>query len=231
MSKTILVTGASRGIGYETALHLAAEQHTVIATARSKEKLVQLSEANSAGQIIPVAADITSKQDIQKIVNTVSEYAPLHGIINNAGLVHREAFMDTDLSVFEKLMDVNVMGIVRLVQGTKQFLGKNSHILNISSMSGFQGSAKFGGLSAYSAAKAAVIGLSEVLSTEFAQDQIAVNCLCLGAVQTEMLEEAFPGYEAPVSAKEMGSYLADFILSGHQYYNGKVLPVALNNPS
>ncbi|MCP9290876.1 SDR family NAD(P)-dependent oxidoreductase [Gracilimonas sediminicola] len=231
MSKTILVTGASRGIGYETALKLASENHTVIATARSQDKLQELSNTAENGKIIPVTADLTKPEDITKIAAAVESTKGLDGLINNAGAVHRQAFMDTDIEVFKKLMDVNVYGIVRLTQALKPHLRKGSHILNISSMSGYQGSLKFGGLSAYGAAKAAVVGLSEVLSAEFAEDNIAVNCLCIGAVQTEMLENAFPGFEAPVSPQQMGSYIANFILTGHQFYNGKVLPVALNDPS
>lgn len=231
MNKTIVVTGASRGIGYQTALKLASKGHTVIATARSGDKLRQLSDKARNGTIIPVSADLTSSADIQNIVEAAVNRDGLHGLINNAGAVHREAFMDTDISAFQKLMDVNVYGIVRLVQALKPHLKKGSHIVNISSMSGYQGSLKFPGLSAYGAAKAAVIGLSEALSAEFAEDEIGVNCLAIGAVQTEMLAEAFTGFEAPVSPEQMGSYIAEFILSGHQLYNGKVLPVALNDPS
>lgn len=230
MSKIILVTGASRGIGYQTALILASQGHTVIATARSEDKLNKLADSASSGKITPVVADLTSESDILKLADTVSDFDNLDGLINNAGAVHREAFMNTNIEVFQHLMDVNVYGIVRLTKALKQYLFKGSHILNISSMSGFQGSLKFGGLSAYGAAKAAVVGLSEVLSPEFAEDGIAVNCLCIGAVQTEMLSEAFPGFEAPVSPEQMGAYIADFILTGHQFYNGKVLPVALNDP-
>lgn len=230
MSKTILVTGASRGIGYQTALSLAEKGHNVIATARSKDKLQDLSNSVNKGKIIPVPADLTREDDINKLREVVENVSPLDGLINNAGAVHREAFMDTGIEVFKKLMDVNVYGIVRLTQALKPLLKEKSHILNISSMSGFQGSLKFGGLSAYGAAKAAVVGLSEVLSAEFSSDGIAVNCLCIGAVQTEMLAEAFPGFDAPVSPEQMGEYIADFIINGHQYYNGKVLPVALNDP-
>lgn len=230
MSKIILVTGASRGIGYETALSLASEGHTVIATARSENKLTVLADQASSGKIIPVAADLTVNKDIQKLADAASDLGTLDGLINNAGAVHREDFMDTDVEVFQKLIDVNVFGIVRLTKALKKYLPKGSHILNISSMSGYQGSLKFGGLSAYGAAKAAVVGLSEVLSAEFTEDDIAVNCLCIGAVQTEMLAEAFPGFDAPVSPEQMGSYIANFILTGHQFYNGKVLPVALNDP-
>jgi NAD(P)-dependent dehydrogenase (short-subunit alcohol dehydrogenase family) len=230
MSKTIIVTGASRGIGYHTALKLANEGHTVIATARTESNLLKLASKPENGKILPVAADLTIPEQIQKIADHAKELGNIDGLINNAGLVHRESFVDTDIEVFKNLLDVNVFGIVRLVKALKPFMNNGSHILNISSMSGFQGSLKFPGLSAYGAAKAAVIGLSEVLSAEFAEDHISVNCLAIGAVQTEMLSEAFPGFEAPVSPNQMGSYIADFILNGHQFYNGKVLPVALNDP-
>lgn len=230
MSKTIIVTGASRGIGYETALYLSSKNHTVIATARSGEKLNKLAEQSSKGDIIPVAADLTNPDDIKKLQDASGSFSKVDGIINNAGALHKGSFMETDITVFKKLMDVNVYGIVRLVQAIKTKLKEGSHILNISSMSGYQGSLKFGGLTAYGTAKAAVTGLSEVLSAEFSGEGIAVNCLCIGAVQTEMFEEAFPGFEAPVSPKQMGEYIGDFMLTGHQFYNGKVLPVALNDP-
>ncbi|WP_103664686.1 SDR family NAD(P)-dependent oxidoreductase [Gracilimonas amylolytica] len=231
MIKTIIVTGASRGIGYQTALKLSNQGHNVIATARTESNLQKLSADAPSGTITPVVADLTDPDEIQNIAEAAKHLNGIDGLINNAGLVHRESFMETGIDSFQRLMDVNVYGIVRLVQALKPLMTEGSHILNISSMSGYQGSLKFPGLSAYGAAKAAVIGLSEVLSAEFAEDKISVNCLAIGAVQTEMLSEAFPGFEAPVSPEQMGGYVADFILNGHQFYNGKVLPVALNDPS
>jgi NAD(P)-dependent dehydrogenase (short-subunit alcohol dehydrogenase family) len=109
-------------------------------------------------------------------------------------------------------------------------MDKGSHIVNIASMGGFQGSSKYPGLSCYSASKAALACLTECLAGEFTESGIKVNCLALGSVQTEMLEEAFPGYKAPVDAQEMAEFIADFALKGHKFFNGKILPVAVNNP-
>jgi len=105
-----------------------------------------------------------------------------------------------------------------------------SHIVNISSMGGFQGSAKYAGLSYYSASKAALACLTECLANEFKEYGISMNCLALGSVQTEMFEEAFPGYKAPVDVKQMAEFISGFALTGHKFFNGKILPVAVGNP-
>jgi short-subunit dehydrogenase len=116
------------------------------------------------------------------------------------------------------------------VQGMLNLFSKDAHIVNISSMGGFQGSVKFAGLSAYSTSKAAICSFTELFSEEFKNTELAMNCLCLGAVQTEMLEEAFPGYKAPTSAQEMAEFITDFALNGNRYFKGKILPVSLSTP-
>jgi NAD(P)-dependent dehydrogenase (short-subunit alcohol dehydrogenase family) len=107
---------------------------------------------------------------------------------------------------------------------------EKTHIVNISSIGGFQGSVKFPGLSAYSSSKAALVCLTECLAEEFKDKNIAFNCLALGAVQTDMLNEAFPGYKAPVSASSMASFVTDFVLKAHHFMNGKIIPVSLSTP-
>ena len=97
-------------------------------------------------------------------------------------------------------------------------------------MGGFQGSSKYSGMSYYSASKAALSCLSECLAEEFRDNGIIINCLALGSVQTEMLEEALPGYKAPVSAGEMAEFIGDFALKGSRFFNGKIIPVAFSNP-
>lgn len=97
-------------------------------------------------------------------------------------------------------------------------------------MGGIQGSMKFAGLAAYSSSKGALITLTELLAEEYKENGPAFNVLALGAVQTEMLEEAFPGYRAPLSAIEMAEYIRNFSLTGSKYYNGKILQVSNSTP-
>jgi NAD(P)-dependent dehydrogenase (short-subunit alcohol dehydrogenase family) len=139
-------------------------------------------------------------------------------------------FTESNEVDFVEMLQSNFLNHVRLIQGLLPLMQSPSHILNIGSMGGFQGSAKFAGLSAYSASKAALHNFTECLAEELKEKKISVNCLALGSAQTEMLEKAFPGYESPVMAFEMGKYIADFALTGHKFFNGKVLPVAVTTP-
>lgn len=228
--KTILITGASKGIGYHTALELANAGHHVVALARSENKLSDLKNESTSGAITPVGIDI-SKPDQYSILETaLSSIGKIDGLINNAGLLINTPFMESTIDELRAQFEVNVFSIVRLIQFLKPKLSEGSHIVNIGSMGGFQGSDKFPGLSGYSASKGALAILSECLNVELAEFGVSVNCLALGAVQTEMLAQAFPGYQAPTEASTMGRFIADFVLSGHTFFSGKILPVALNNP-
>jgi NAD(P)-dependent dehydrogenase (short-subunit alcohol dehydrogenase family) len=151
-------------------------------------------------------------------------------IIHNAGSLLLKPFSETSQEDFENIYKVNVFGVANLTRVCLPYLQKGSHVVTISSMGGIQGSLKFAGLAAYSSSKGAVITLSELLAEEYKEQGISFNVLALGAVQTEMLQEAFPGYEAPITAKEMADYIFDFALNGNKYYNGKVLQVSSTNP-
>ena len=86
------------------------------------------------------------------------------------------------------------------------------------------------GLSIYCSSKAALATLTECLAEEYNDQKMAFNYLALGAVQTEMLEEAFPEYRAPLSANEISEFIVHFSLHGHNYFNGKILPVSMSTP-
>lgn len=228
--KTIVITGASKGIGRATALQLSTLGHRIIALSRSEVLLHSLSEQSTGGEIVPVSCDLSTDQDQNKIMRSLEGIEKIDGLIHNAGALINKPFMDTTIEDWQFQLDVNLLAVVRLTKLLRPKMKPGSHIVTIGSMGGFQGSSKFPGLSAYSASKGATSILTECLSTEFADDGIAANCLCLGAVQTEMLGKAFPGYDAPLSPDEMGEFIADFTLNAHRFMNGKVIPVALNNP-
>lgn len=232
----IIVTGASSGVGFEAVLELTLSgKHQVIALARSENKLGRLLEIakglNPECVLYPVAFDIVHDDytDLQQFIATRFDNQ-VDVLVNNAGVLINKPFMRLLESDFVEMLQSNYIGHVRMIQAMVPLMPAGSHILNIGSMGGYQGSAKFGGLSAYSASKSALHTLTECLAMELAEQQIKVNCLALGSAQTEMLEQAFPGYESPVMAFQMGKYIADFAISGHQFFNGKILPVALSTP-
>ena len=97
-------------------------------------------------------------------------------------------------------------------------------------MGAFQGSVKFPELSAYTSAKAALCNFTELFAAENEGANTRMNCLCLGAVQTEMLSEAFPGYEASCQPEDMAKFIADFGLKSHYFLNGKIIPISLSTP-
>jgi NAD(P)-dependent dehydrogenase (short-subunit alcohol dehydrogenase family) len=232
----IIITGASSGVGFEAALELILSgKHKVIALARSKENLERLLEIahglNPEAEIFALAFDIVHDDYLglqQFIKNNFDNRVDI--LINNAGVLVNKPFEKLLELDFVEMLQSNFIGHVRMIQSVVNLMPENSHIVNIGSMGGFQGSVKFAGLSAYSASKAALHNLTECLALEFAEKGIKVNCLALGSAQTEMLEKAFPGYQSPVLAFEMGKYIADFAVTGHRFFNGKILPVAVTTP-
>lgn len=225
----IIITGASRGIGFETAQLFLKNNHKVFCLTRNTDSLENLSHPN----LHVLQTDLTSTESIKQSVEKIkSNTNQIDILINNAGSIVNKPFDKIDYQELEIVYRVNVFAPFYLTQQLIHLLGRHSkaHIVNISSMGGFQGSSKFPGLSAYSSSKSAIAGLTECLAEEFKDKNISVNCLAIGAVQTEMLEEAFPGYQAPLKPTEMAEYIYDFALNGHKYYNGKILPVSSTTP-
>lgn len=232
----IIISGASSGVGFEAVLELiGSRENKVIALARSEDKLQKLKEiANALNpdcSLYAVKFDIVHDDYENGLVPFIREkMGNVDILINNAGMLVNKDFMDSTELDFIEMIQSNYLGHVRMIQHITPLMPENSHIVNIGSMGGFQGSEKFPGLAAYSASKAALHTLTECLAGEFKERKISVNCLALGSAQTEMLEQAFPGYESPVMAFEMGKYIADFALSGNKFFNGKIIPVAHSTP-
>ncbi|MBK7182856.1 MAG: SDR family oxidoreductase [Bacteroidetes bacterium] len=234
----IVITGASRGIGFELAkIFCLNTNNTIVITARSIEKLNELKQAcirlNPNSKIIPIACDLSNSDAVSNFILELNKHlSTIDILINNAGAIVNKPFLELSQADIEHVYKVNVFSVIALIQNLLPYMEQKtkSHIVNISSIGGFQGSAKFAGLSAYSSSKAALTCLTECLAEEFKDMNTAFNCLALGATQTEMLEEAFPGYKAPITAAQMAEYIADFSKNAQKYMNGKIIPVSLSTP-
>ena len=225
--KNVIITGTSRGIGIELAKLFADAGHNVLALSRNAAPVQDMSLNNCNA----FSFDITVCSDIEKVSAYIKEHwKQVDILINNSGLLVNESFSEINIQDFRRVYEVNVFGVAAITQAVIPFMRKDGHVVTISSIGGIQGSLKFPGLSAYSSSKGAVITLSELLAEEFKETGPSFNALALGAVQTEMLEEAFPGYKAPLSANEMASYIYEFALNGNKFYNGKILQVSNSTP-
>jgi NAD(P)-dependent dehydrogenase (short-subunit alcohol dehydrogenase family) len=224
--KNVIITGTSRGIGNELALKFANEGHQVLAISRKTCSVLAKHE-----NVTCLSVDLSDAEELKNIEHfLISTWKQVDIVIHNAGAILLKPFTETSVEDFRKIYEVNVFGVVALTQIALPYLKSGSHVVTISSMGGIQGSMKFAGLSAYSSSKGAVITLAELLSEEYKMQGISFNVLALGSVQTEMLAEAFPGYQAPLSAGQMAEYIMDFSIKGNQFFNGKVLQVSRSTP-
>lgn len=229
MSKKIVVVGASRGIGFELVKLLSENtSNQVIALARNIQALSSLNERSN---VETFAFDLNGENVREEATSIFEKVGKIDVLINNAGILVNKPFLELTHADLVESYQVNVIGVMETVQAAVPFMLENGgHVVNISSMGGFQGTVKFGGLSAYSTSKAAVVSFTELFAEEYKDTKIKTNCLCLGSVQTEMLEAAFPGFVAPVSAEEMAHFIVDFSLTAHAWMHGRVIPVSLTTP-
>lgn len=225
--KNIIITGTSRGIGFELAQLFAKNNYNVLALSRNEKPLKSLNNKN----ISTLSVDLSNEKDLERVIDFVSNnWKQVDILINNAGKLINKPFEQLTTSDFMEVYQVNVFAVAELTRQLLPYLKNGSHVVNISSIGGVQGSMKFPGLAAYSSSKGALLTLTEMLAEEYKEKGISFNTLALGAVQTEMLEEAFPGYKAPISAEEMADYIYNFSLTGNKFYNGKILEVSSTTP-
>ena len=219
--KNVIITGTSSGLGFELVNKFIAENYSIISLSRStcsiKSSLVE--HCNF---------DITNPKSISELKKLIqSKYKTIDILINNAGMLINKPFVELSKKEFISVYDVNFFGVIELIKGILPFFKSKSQIINISSIGGINGTNKFKGLSAYSSSKGALNILTEVLAEEFKETGPVINSLCLGSVQTKMLEQAFPGYKAQVQPREMANFIYDFSQSGGKVFNGKIIPISL----
>jgi short-subunit dehydrogenase len=229
MPKTVVIVGASRGIGKELVHFFAKDtSNQVFALSRNEQAMQDFSNYEN---VQCFAFDLEQENAREQASQIFAGAASIDILINNAGKLVNKPFLDLSHEDIAGSYQVNVVGVMQTVQAAvPKMLENGGHIVNISSMGGFQGTVKFAGLSAYSTSKAALVSFTELFAEEFKESKIKMNCLCLGSVQTEMLEEAFPGYKAPLQAEEMAEYIGEFACTAHRFMHGRVIPVSLTTP-
>ena len=225
--KNIIITGTSRGIGFELVQIFVKKGHRVLALSRNEKPVKELHLDN----VDSFAFDLGKPEDYEKVEHFIkTNWMQVDVLINNAGTLLNKPFVETTMNDFEQVYKTNVFGVAELTRIVLPFITNDGHVVTISSMGGVQGSMKFPGLAAYSSSKGAIITLTELLAEEYKETGPSFNVLALGAVQTEMLAEAFPDYQAPTTALQMAQYIAEFALNGNKFYNGKLLQVSNSTP-
>jgi short-subunit dehydrogenase len=229
----IIINGGSKGIGKEVVVYMAKDKdNQIIVTGRSEDALKNLSESLLNENVSWLKMDLASiDNNIDAIKDQIyNRFSRIDVLINCAGALIVKDFLKISNYEARVMMETNFFGPATLIRLIVPLMSQGSHILNISSMGGFQGSSKYKGMAYYSASKSAIACLTECLAVELKEKGIAVNCLSLGSVQTEMFDNAFPGYKAPVQPHEMAEFITYFALNGNKFFNGKILPVAVENP-
>ena len=226
MSKNVIITGTSSGIGFELVKLFSEKNHNVLAISRNNNALRTL---NLAG-VMPIDLDLTESEDYNSLDKYLSSFKNIDILINNAGYLINKPFEETTLKDFQEVYSTNVFSVAMLTKKIIGFMSESSNVVNISSIGGVQGSMKFSGLSAYSSSKAALNILTEMLAEEYKDRKIHFNSLALGSVETKMLKKAFPDFKASTSAIEMANYIYQFSVEGYMFLNGKIVSVSSTTP-
>lgn len=226
MSKNVIITGTSSGIGFELVKLFSEKNHNVLAISRNNNDLRTL---NLPG-VMPIDLDLTESEDYNSLDKYLSSFKNIDILINNAGYLVNKPFEETTLKDFQDVYSTNVFSVAMLTKKIIGFMSESSNVVNISSIGGVQGSMKFSGLSAYSSSKAALNILTEMLAEEYKDRKIHFNSLALGSVETKMLKKAFPDFKASTSAIEMANYIYQFSVDGYMFLNGKIVSVSSTTP-
>ena len=225
MSKNIIITGTSSGIGFELAKIFSKDNNRVLALSRNNSKLRDL----KLDGVDAIDFDINNPDEfkLSEFLNSVNR---IDVLINNAGCLVNKSFEDTTLDDFQNIYSTNVFSVAMLIKRVIKYMHEGSNVINISSIGGVQGSVKFPGLSAYSSSKGALNILTEMLAEEYKDKKVHFNSLALGSVQTKMLEKAFPGFKASTSSENMAKYIYNFATEGYKLMNGKVISISSTTP-
>jgi 3-oxoacyl-[acyl-carrier protein] reductase len=204
---TVVVTGASRGIGRAIAVRLAAT-HRIVAIGRNDEMLAALSGdiAASGGECVPLALDLTRPADIDRALRGVAADV----LVNNAGVITKKPLVQLTPDEWQEMMDVNVSALFHL---TRLLLPgmierKRGHIVNIASIAG---RSAFPGGTGYVATKHAVLGFSESLMLEVREHGVKVSVVMPGSVATDMIVGDNPDQSWMLKPEDVATVVAEIL--------------------
>jgi 3-oxoacyl-[acyl-carrier protein] reductase len=230
---TALVTGSTRGIGKETALLLLQKEFNVIICSRSQQSVDSVIEEiydkfpSKKENIVGLKCDVSQQSDVKSLVDvSVKRFGKIDILVNNAGIVYYKNIIDTTEEEWNKTIDTNLKGIFLFTKEVLPYMLENksdSIIINVSSGAGKSG---FPNLSAYCASKFGIIGLTESIAKEVADNNVKVISICPGGVDTKMIEDIVDnGYTLSnrnlMKPEQVANKIYDMISNQKQYYNGQ----------
>jgi short-subunit dehydrogenase len=208
MEKTVIVTGASSGLGFQLAKAFHDGRANVVLAARTEATLAAAAEklGGGAGRVLPITCDVTRDADVENLIaRTIAEFGRLDCLVNNAGLSVRKRVIDTTPDDFRELMELNLIATVRSTRAAMpHLLSAQGHLVNIGSLSGKTASRYFG---AYPASKFAVSAYSQQLRLELGPEGLHVLLVCPGPIARDDARVRSPEELAglPESARKPGA--------------------------
>ena len=230
---TAIVTGSTRGIGKETALLLLKNGMNVIISSKSQDSVdnaiqdIYLKFPSKKENILGLKCDVSKYSDIKSLVDiSIKRFEGIDILVNNAGIVYYRSLIDTTEEEWNKNIDTNLKSVFLFTKEVLPHMIKNKSggvIVNVSSSAGKSG---FPNLSAYCASKFGIIGLTESIAKEVADNNVKVMAICPGGVDTDMIKDIVnEGYDLSsrnlMKPQQVAKKIYDMISNQKDYYNGQ----------